>query len=547
MKRGRGWFDPVSLFWDLERHDEICRDRAVTIAPRKERLNTRDDAEARHLCRRTSTRAAQRLGLGLAFAALAFLWWHLSGGNPDLLAQAREALHRGRAGTALHLVNEAVAQRPHDLRATALKEEILTRIGRLDATPVPPATMDRAALDDARRLLSSGEPARAREVLEPILSGAHRQEALWLMSRAFLQESNVDRARSVLSESEPTPADPTRPEPAPFLGSASCEACHAEIYRSQSRSRHARTIRYGDGLASVAFPERDVVDPGQLEARHGFEQRADGKRFIRSTAGGAEYRALLQYAVGSGDRGVSFVVRDSARQPRLARLSLFQHDSLVDLTPMAPQKTRDDSELQGLLIHDTLADCLGCHSTRVDVDSQGVQIPVDNGISCERCHGPGGHHVTAVAGKLDDLAIARPKVATAAQIVSLCGQCHQPPRGATLPPGDPTIIRQQSLTMPRSRCYTESRGALSCVTCHDPHRDAETKPSFYEKTCMGCHEPEPARGSRDGAGTGGPCPVEPTRDCLNCHMPKVENPLEHTSFTDHYIRIHGKETSRDGG
>ena len=37
------------------------------------------------------------------------------------------------------------------------------------------------------------------------------------------------------------------------------------------------------------------------------------------------------------------------------------------------------------------------------------------------------------------------------------------------------------------------------------------------------------------------CPVNPARDCLGCHMPKVPMPTLHAELTDHYIRVH-----RDG-
>ena len=34
------------------------------------------------------------------------------------------------------------------------------------------------------------------------------------------------------------------------------------------------------------------------------------------------------------------------------------------------------------------------------------------------------------------------------------------------------------------------------------------------------------------------CPVNPTGGCIACHMPAVKNVVPHSSFTDHFIRVH---------
>ena len=42
-----------------------------------------------------------------------------------------------------------------------------------------------------------------------------------------------------------------------------------------------------------------------------------------------------------------------------------------------------------------------------------------------------------------------------------------------------------------------------------------------------------------------PCPINATRNCVECHMPKVWYPEVHTRFTDHYIRVQIR--LKDGG
>jgi hypothetical protein len=92
-----------------------------------------------------------------------------------------------------------------------------------------------------------------------------------------------------------------------------------------------------------------------------------------------------------------------------------------------------------------------------------------------------------------------------------------------------------------SRCYTRSGDGLSCVTCHDPHEDAETAPSVYVAKCLACHGSVAQQARTDVASScrsGPPCPINPRDDCISCHMPTVKGAVPRTIFTDHWIRIH---------
>ena len=84
---------------------------------------------------------------------------------------------------------------------------------------------------------------------------------------------------------------------------------------------------------------------------------------------------------------------------------------------------------------------------------------------------------------------------------------------------------------------------MSCLTCHDPHRDDQGPAAFYEGKCLSCHAGQggpdkkavapPNRDSKKGS----VCPVNPAAKCLDCHMPKVPRPTLHRALTDHYIRV----------
>jgi tetratricopeptide (TPR) repeat protein len=85
----------------------------------------------------------------------------------------------------------------------------------------------------------------------------------------------------------------------------------------------------------------------------------------------------------------------------------------------------------------------------------------------------------------------------------------------------------------KSRCFLESKGALTCLSCHDPHRKlpaGEEATSYYSGQCRHCHEP--------GISTlvaQGKHPDE--ADCVSCHMPKRRTEdVVHALITDHFIQ-----------
>ena len=198
--------------------------------------------------------------------------------------------------------------------------------------------------------------------------------------------------------------------------------------------------------------------------------------------------------------------------------------------------------------------CLYCHTTnfRAVLDQVGPEA-ADHSIGCERCHGPGGHHVAAVAAGFSDPAIANPGAGTAAEINQLCGQCHNIHRPDVLDKDrtDPVWYRFQALTLTWSRCYTESQGTLSCVSCHDPHRLAETSAARQEVHCLSCHGPEPGTAQAARASHSDPtpastasrttCPVNPAKGCIDCHMARAWEKSTHTFKTDHFIRVRERD------
>jgi tetratricopeptide (TPR) repeat protein len=429
--------------------------------------------------------------------------------------------------------------------------EALERALRLDPElrglyPAPPEA--RKLL--ARNYLKIGKPAPARDTLEQVLDAGPDPEASWLLSRSWLQDGRIEEAASALKQAGGYASDdPLTSEPAPYVGSVRCAQCHKAIHRAQQSSRHARTYLAGPDLARLPTPDGPLPDPADPKTIV-HQVRRDGDRIGWETrVDGEVARAIVEYAFGSGDRGVTPVGRGEDGRFREIRLSRYGDIDGWDVTaghPARPEPTTAGQYLGRLLSVDDFHKCLGCHTTdfRAARDRVGP-LAVESGIGCERCHGPGGNHLKAVAAGFSDLAIARPRLASAEQVTKLCAECHSP-RGRALEPTDGDAVRFQGTTLTWSRCYQESRGGMSCVTCHDPHHDAATSASSYVAKCLACHsdkprstghdrerEPSLAEGLRRVV-----CPVNPTAECLKCHMPVTKSAVPHTAFTDHYIRVH---------
>jgi tetratricopeptide (TPR) repeat protein len=432
--------------------------------------------------------------------------------------------------------------------------EALQRAIRLDPTLAGGASPVVAVQKRlARALLQTNRPADARNHLAAVLARGRDPEASWLLSRALLQQGEISAATAALAQSDGYgDRDPTQSEPAPLVGAARCGDCHSSYHRIQRSSRHAKTFYQTSELDKLPELDRLVSDPGDARIHHAI--RHEGGRLQWETSGdGQVMRALVEYAFGSGDVAVTLVGQDAAGGAFELRLSHYGRGGVWDVTTGHASQPADRREYLGRpLGRDGVRRCLECHTTnaRIARERSGVAT-TDRSIGCERCHGPGANHIQAIAGEFPEPAIANPRLASAAQTVALCAACHSP-KDLKVEPGDRLAPRFASTSLSWSRCYTESGGSLSCVNCHDPHRDAEKSASFYETRCLACHaNTSPTFSLAAHAEPRLPvlpenvrrvlCPVDPAKGCVKCHMPDVDGIVPHTTFSDHHIRVHRQD------
>jgi hypothetical protein len=106
----------------------------------------------------------------------------------------------------------------------------------------------------------------------------------------------------------------------------------------------------------------------------------------------------------------------------------------------------------------------------------------------------------------------------------------------SLPPAKGTVSTpmwfKHSL-MAMSRCFHDSRGRLTCITCHIIHDppNAANKAAYYRARCFTCHTNESCKLSLLERSR-----QEPANDCVGCHMPrKGVAGIPHSDDTNHRI------------
>lgn len=380
-----------------------------------------------------------------------------------------------------------------------------------------------------------------------------------------------------------------------YTGDGACAGCHPDTAAAYSRHPMGRSLA---PVASATPVERyDAAAAGGFR-KGGWQfsvQHQGGRVFHRATRPGTEgavqAEAEVTYALGSGERGRSYLTNRGGYLFQ-SPVSWFTQKGTWDLSPGFSEQTQFDRPVQPL--------CLYCHSNGAEAVEHTLnhyEEPLFKGgaaIGCERCHGPGELHVRfreeggGTAGI--DHTIVNPRHLEPALRDGVCQQCHLQGAerilragrrqgdyrpglplhdywsvfvssvGGETPPNprregtDQKAVGQVEQTR-SSRCFQASGGKLGCTSCHDPHRlpASAERAAFYRGRCLQCHgdqgfggETPPTRSS-----CGLPPSVrrgkDPEDSCVACHMPRfATSDIAHTAVTDHRIPRRAGE-ARAGG
>jgi predicted CXXCH cytochrome family protein len=352
--------------------------------------------------------------------------------------------------------------------------------------------------------------------------GKIRQPALWIV---FLLGFSV----SAFSQS-----------PAHFVGSESCQKCHAEAYKGWKQTRMANVVRDPKAHPEAVLGDFTHANPivtfdiGQVAFVYGsrWKQRYFTKR-------GDDYYPLpaqwdiqksqwLPYHVEAGtDWWVGFYGATNFDRP-------------------------------------TGPTCDGCHSVNYNIETKQV---TEWNVGCEKCHGPGSVHVAHPTRQN----IINPDKLDYVRGNDTCIQCHSQGRPLSNPisgkyydwpvgfmpgqrladywkledlkPGTTNFYQYADMTAHKNRMqgndFVQSNmyhREIRCSSCHDVHSNQNTASLIAKgnQLCLSCHTRDNPAGlkgtvsqhthhAENSAGS----------QCVACHMPKIEQTIK-----DNYVHAH---------
>jgi Cytochrome c554 and c-prime len=266
-----------------------------------------------------------------------------------------------------------------------------------------------------------------------------------------------------------------------------------------------------------------------------------GKSILTVQGDTSSQTAELRWAFGSAHMGQTYIYeRDDSFYE--SHLSYYAAPQSLDITPGQPRdvpKSTEDAVGRKMSPEETHK-CFGCHMTASTTEKHFDPSASSPGVTCEACHGPGAKHMaSARAGteKRGSGLILNPLQLDPVDSVDFCGACHR--TWEDVVQGHLTGIgvfnvRFAPYRLENSRCWKKEDARITCIACHNPHRPLVQDLGSYDANCLECHVVKTR--AKKTARHPTACPVN-TKNCVSCHMPKIEPPNLHSAFTDHWIRI----------
>ena len=321
-----------------------------------------------------------------------------------------------------------------------------------------------------------------------------------------------------------------------YAGSATCATCHKDISNDYAHNGHFKTSSKTDfeAIKKIITESNNTVHfPGNQFV---VLQAADGKvSQCYFLDGNVVEQQNMDITFGSGDKAMTF---GYWKDDKLFELPLTYLSELKRWTN-SPGFTENYPSFSRQIV----SRCMECHSSYALVQTQvpeHVGQPIEEkiyarrivyGIDCERCHGPAAQHVAFQTEHPEVKTakfITRIALLSRQQQMDLCATCHSgdPAKlksifaflpGDTLSnyylyyPGaatNPDAHGMQVQSLMQSQCYIKSNH-LTCITCHDPHKDESNMETAFIQHCMSCHQ-------KSNHAT---AMLTAKNNCINCHMP----------------------------
>ncbi len=368
---------------------------------------------------------------------------------------------------------------------------------------------------------------------------------------------------------------------AKYVGMGQCKLCHQDIYNSYIETGMGKSFDHASKEKSSAkFSEHTVIyDKFQDFYYHPFWDK-DSLKILEFRMKGKDtiYKRIekVDYIIGSGHHTNSHIYNTNGYLHQMP-MTYYTQKQKWDFPPGFENgfNTRFSRKI-GL-------ECMSCHNSLPDFaqGSENKFNALPEGVSCERCHGPGSIHIEqrSTGAKIDtskyiDYSIVNPGKLSIDLQFDVCQRCHL--QGNTVlkegksffdfKPGmklsdymttflpryknadDEFIMASHADRLKQSKCFINSykeetdksslrpyKNSLTCVTCHNPHVSVKTTgKEIFNTACKNCHSATTKNGLCSEKET---VRAKVKNNCVSCHMPNSGSiDIPHVSVHDHYIR-----------
>jgi len=294
-----------------------------------------------------------------------------------------------------------------------------------------------------------------------------------------------------------------------------CASCHSQA-KTQPDTSMGQALETAEGCSILIDHPLLTVRIGKYSYR--IERKGNQSEYS-VTDGANTIAAPIRWAMGaSSSIGQTYILQKDGELYE-SRVSYYRE--LKALGPTLGSQNSAPASLNEALgrqmTQEDKLSCFGCHSTNAVTDHQFTPAHLRPGVQCSHCHDGSESHLLSELQFGEEAASDIPKSMSgglaAEKISDFCGQCHRTWAEIVMQPhlgiGN---VRFQPYRLAGSKCYDADDPRISCVACHDPHRELVSDTSTYDIKCQACHG-----GGKPGAKR---CRVAKS-NCASCHMPKT--------------------------